>query len=66
MDEPRICSQINLEFENKERKSPAKNFWYKKKNENIHKNLIYIYKLKTSFLKVLKFLIFCVLVGNSL
>ena len=37
MNEPRICSQIKLEFKNEKRKSSAKNLWYVKGKRRAYK-----------------------------
>ena len=62
MDEPRICSQINLEFKMKRENLQLK-ILIDKTERKTNNHFTYIYKLKTSFLK---FYIFRVLVGNSL
>ena len=67
MDEPRICSQINLEFKMKREYFHLKILIEKRERKTLRKNhFIYIYKIKTCFLKALKFSIFRALVGNSL
>ena len=67
MGQHKICSQINVDFKNEKSKPSVKSFFREENEIDITtQHFIYIYKLKTSFLKAINSLVFRVLVGNSL